>query len=122
LVCHVDEEAAFSGDSVARAVAADALGRSDGPVDAAARARRLGALLEVMAGDRYPAIRHIAWRAARRLGAPADDYDPSAPARDRAAAVDRLRVALETRAVAPDPARVARLRAASPEDDVEIGE
>ena len=37
------------------------------PCAPAAGARRLGALLEVMAADRYPAVRYLAWRGVRRL-------------------------------------------------------
>ena len=89
-------ELVFAGDPVTRAVAADALGRT--PVTAA-RDVRAGALAEVMAGDRYPAVRRIAWRALRRLLAPgaapgtgvAADYNPSADAPVRAASVARLR-------------------------------
>ena len=94
-------EALFGGPPVARAAAADALGRA--PVaDAEARARRCGALLDVMARDRYPAVRYLAWRSLRRLIAPdaspgagfAADYDPSANPAERDAAVGRLRATL----------------------------
>ncbi len=121
-------EALFGGSPVARAVAADALGRSPVP-DAGARARRLGALLEVMAADRYPAIRHLAWRAVRRLAAPdappgsglAADYDPSGPADERRRVVGRLRAALGTAEVPPPAFRTA-LRAETSDRDLEIGE
>src|SRR5262249_9760889 len=108
-----------------RAIAADAVGRSAAPADAGARARRLGALLEVMAGDRYPAVRHLAWRSARRLtrAARADrDYDPSAPPDAPAAALARLAAELGAAAVPPDAGRVAALRARSPAGDLDIGE
>jgi hypothetical protein len=122
-LCHDDvPPALFGGDPIARAVAADALGREAGRADAPARARRLGALLEVMAADRYPAVRQLAWRSARRLGACCADYDPSAEAPVRAAAVARARAALAERAAAPDPARVRELRARAPAFDLEIGE
>jgi hypothetical protein len=119
--------AVFAGDALSRAVAADALGRASAPEARAARARLLGALLEVMAGDRYPAVRQIAWRAARRLGAPnsAAAFDPAAEPAARAAAVDQLRRLLGSGAQAPE---VAALRAGAPEArvedvlDVEIGE
>ena len=69
-----------------------------GPRDAAGSGRvALGPLLAVMAGDRYPAVRHLAWRSLRRLVAPdadpgtglAADYDPSAERRGRAEAAGR---------------------------------
>jgi hypothetical protein len=123
-------EALFGGPPVARAAAADALGRApgaDAPGDV--RARRVGALLDVMAGDRYPAVRHLAWRSLRRLVAPdaspgagfAADYDPSDTAAARAEAVGRLRALLGKAALAPSPA-LAALRAGARDRDLEIGE
>jgi len=120
-------EALFGGAPVARAVAADALGRA--PSDATGRARRVGALLDVMAEDRYPAVRHLAWRGLRRLLAPdalpgggvAADYDPSGDAAGRRRAVAGLRTALGGAAVAPAPALVA-LRRGAADHDLEIGE
>jgi hypothetical protein len=121
-------EALFSGPPVARATAADALGRA--PVaDEGARARRVGALLEVMARDRYPAVRHLAWRSLRRLIVPAAapgadfaaDYDPSAEPAQRTEAVNRLRGALGHSAVAPPPA-LTMLRLGAQDRDLQIGE
>jgi hypothetical protein len=121
-------EALFGGPPVARAAAADALGRA--PVaDADARARRVGALLDVMAHDRYPAVRHLAWRSLRRLVAPdaapgvgfAADYDPSADPVERNDAVGRLRATLHDSAIALPPA-LAALRAGARDRDLEIGE
>jgi hypothetical protein len=110
---------ALSGETVARAVAADALGRapvfSDGE-----RALRAGALLDVMAGDRYPAIRHIAARGLGRLVGPAGDYDPSADAAERARVVARIGAGLGARARAPEGASTLRARAR--DRDLEIGE
>jgi predicted CXXCH cytochrome family protein len=111
-------DALFAGDPITRAVAADALGRAQVPLAAAARAARVGALLAAMTGDAYPAVRHLAWRALERLGVDAPDYDPSADAAARAAVVARL----ATGAVAPAPELVARLRARGHGDDIEIGE
>jgi hypothetical protein len=109
----------FSGETVARAVAADALGRapvfSDGE-----RAQRVGALLEAMAGDRYPAIRHIAARSLGRLVGSGADYDPSADAAARARVVARIGAGLGERARAPEGA--AALRARARDRDLEIGE
>jgi predicted CXXCH cytochrome family protein len=112
--------AVFAGDAIARAVAADALGRASAPEARAARGQLLGDLLEVMAADRYPAVRQIAWRAARRLGAPdgASAFDPAAERAARAAAVDRLRRLLGSGTRPTGAARAA----AAPEADVEIGE
>ena len=121
-------EALFGGPPVARAAAADALGRA--PVaHADARARRVGALLDVMAEDRYPAVRHLAWRSLRRLVAPdalpgvgfAAGYDPSGSPAERNDAVSRLRAALGKSAVAPAPILTA-LRAGARDRDLEIGE
>ncbi len=119
------QEAALGGEAVARAVAADALGRA--PVTSPAQRRaRLGVLLQVLATDRYPAVREIAWRAFRRLAAGdltaelagRAAYDPGAPAAARTLASLRLRNALlgaATPRPPPAPARVA-------EQDLEIGE
>jgi predicted CXXCH cytochrome family protein len=110
---------ARGGEPVMRAVAADALGRA--PAFAPdERPRRAGVLLEVMAGDHYPAIRQLAWRGLRRLLGPngAAGYDPNADAPDRARAVARLRAALGA-AVARPPAVP---RAVGADRDLEIGE
>ena len=123
-------EALFGGPPVARAVAADALGRAPGAdAHADVRARRVGALLDVMAQDRYPAVRHLAWRSLRRLVAPdaspgagfAADYDPSAMPAARDDAVGRLRAALGDSALTPSPA-LAGLRAGARDRGLEIGE
>jgi predicted CXXCH cytochrome family protein len=112
-------ESVFAGDPVTRAVSADAIGRA--PLAAGGDTRaRLGALLAVMADDRYPAVRHIAWRGLRRLPGPggsplAADYDPSGTSAARTAVVARVRVELGIRAAARDRGR-ARDR------DLEIGE
>jgi hypothetical protein len=121
-------EALFGGPPVARATAADALGRAPASDDAA-RARRVGALLDVMAQDGYPAVRHLAWRSLRRLVAPdadpgsglAADYDPSASPAERNTAVGRLRTTLGDSVVAPPPTLTA-LRAGASDRDLEIGE
>jgi predicted CXXCH cytochrome family protein len=120
--CHVGNpsaalEAVVDGDPVTRAISADALGRA--PVRAGASARdRSAALLGTMAEDRYPAVRHIAWRALRRLpgqAALAADYDPSGTAAARAAVVARVRAAL---AIASPSGPRPRPR----DHDLEIGE
>jgi predicted CXXCH cytochrome family protein len=117
------EEALFAGDSLTRAVAADALGRAQVPLAPAARAARTGALLEAMTSDAYPAVRHLAWRALGRLGVvDARDYDPSAEGPARLAVVTRARERLGAESTRPTPERVARLRARARVDAVEIGE
>ncbi len=54
----------FGGDPIERAIAAAALGRDDAP---ARREERLGWLLDALAEDRYPAVRHIARRSLLQL-------------------------------------------------------
>jgi predicted CXXCH cytochrome family protein len=127
-------QAIFEGEPLARAVAADAFGRAPflaggegAPTD---RAFRLGILLDVMAQDRYPAVRHLAWRSLRRLVAPgappggglAARYDPSDPPVDRARAVTRLREALGTASRDPTPAELAARFDATRDQSLEIGE
>ena len=64
-----------------------------------------GRLLEAMVDDRYPAVRHLAWRSLRRLTAPgaapgaglAADYDPSADAAARLRVVTRRAARAGTR-------------------------
>jgi hypothetical protein len=135
-LCHVDGvpgaragtgavTAAFAGDPLARAVAADALGRAPA-FEPSLRARRLGTLLALMVDDRYPAVRHIAWRSLRRLIAPgaapgaglAGDYDPSAGTAARAEVAARVRHALGAQVA--DGERPATTRSA--DADLEIGE
>ena len=121
-------EALFGGPPVARATAADALGRAP-CADADARARRAGALLDVMVQDRYPAVRHLAWRSLRRLVAPdaapgagfAADYDASAEPARRTEAAGRLRAALGHSAIAPPPA-LTLLRESARDHDLQMGE
>ena len=72
--------------------------------------------------DRYPAVRHIAWRSLRRLVTVAGAYDASAEKRQRSAAVARLRAELGPAAVTPGAAAVAALRARATDRDLEIGE
>jgi hypothetical protein len=104
-------------------VSADALGREQVPLDPAARAARVGALLEAMADDAYPAVRHLASRGLRRLGVDdARDYDPSADARARRAIVERVSARLGRGESTPLPEIVARLRARALGEDVDIGE
>jgi hypothetical protein len=114
----------LQGDPVTKAVAADALGRT--PVlSADDRKRTVGALLNAMAFDRYPAVRHIAWRSLRRVVASDADaaaFDPSADAATRLADVRRIWSGLRGSAVAADPAVVFQAPSAAPGGDVEIGE
>lgn len=121
-------EAIRSGEAVARAVAADALGRISAGA-AGGRTLRLGLLLEALASDRYPAVREIAWRAFRRLAVdPATaelvrraGYDPGGAAAERMLAIRKLRSeipGLESSRPALVPALAGRL----PDEDLEIGE
>ncbi|MEP6653892.1 MAG: hypothetical protein ABJA82_11060, partial [Myxococcales bacterium] len=123
----------FAGDPVARALAADAIGRAPWPADLA-RAReaagtRTAALLEVAASDRYPAVRHLAARALDRIltarGSPAAvearRFDATAPEVDRRRIVGAIREQLHTNG-ARDPARIAQLRKVARTADIDIGE
>ena len=123
--------AALAGNPIERAVAADALGAPDAPeASAPERAARLGVLLDVMRSDPYPAVRAIAWRAARRLaGAPdAPDapwarYVPESRSAERARAADAIARALPAGAVRPlDPSRADALRADARALAIDIGE
>lgn len=109
-------------------MAADALGRVS-PGLAGGRPLRLGRLLETLAGDRYPAVREIAWRSFRRLTADpstaelvrAAGYDPAAPEDERRRALSRLLTAIPgLPPPAPDAARTLAGRLA--DQDLEIGE
>jgi len=139
-LCHVDGapggrggagplRALFAAEPVGRAVAADALGRAPWFAPAE-RARRVGALLAAMETDRYPAVRHLAWRSLRRLIAPAAppgsgaaaDYDPSADSAARARVVGRLRRELGAAVPDPDASTRAALAAGAPDQTLEIGE
>jgi hypothetical protein len=120
-------DAVLAGDPITRAVSADALGRApvgvDGALDGEARGARYQRLLEAMASDGYPAVRHIAARALARRGvAGAADYDPSAEAPARAAVVERLRASLGVVEREPERQAAARLRARAGTEDIEIGE
>lgn len=114
------ERQLFAGDPIARALAADALGRAR---SRAARARRVALLLDVMERDPYPAIRHFALRSARRLleGDPTlERFVPEIPAAQRSAQLEPLR----SRFSLPPQldARIQALRAQSRHLDIEIGE
>ncbi|HEY5090433.1 MAG TPA: hypothetical protein VIK30_10710, partial [Polyangia bacterium] len=123
-------EAILGGEPVARAVAADAFGRAAPPITGDDRARRLGILLDVMAHDHTPAVRHLAWRSLRRFAAPgappgsglAAGYDPSGTPADRARVVTGLRATLGSAATEPARAELAARRDPSLDRDLEIGE
>jgi predicted CXXCH cytochrome family protein len=117
----------LSGDPIERAVAADALGRTRAPAGPPALAVRTGLLLDAMANDGYPAVRHLAARALGRLvpSSPAlAAYDPNDDrSAARFAAVERVRASLPPPSVmAPDPARARRLREAATAVAIDIGE
>jgi hypothetical protein len=119
----------FAADALGRAVAADALGRAP-PSGGEERERRVGALLTSMEHDRYPAVRHLAWRGLRRLIAPGAapdaglgaDYDPSADGPVRRAAVERVRQALGPAVRDPGGGARAALDAIATGPELEIGE
>lgn len=125
LLCHLDwgerwgTRALFGGDPIERAVVAAAWGRST--VVGEERAR--GLLLEAMASDPYPAVRRIAFRALRERIADAPEwihFDPTGDERTRRAQV--ATIASGTAHEAPDPARVAALRALAETQAIAIGE
>ena len=139
-LCHVDGAAGqtkaaypmlsiFTSDPLGRAVAADALGRAPS-FGADERARRVGALLDDMLEEDYPAVRHIAWRSLRRLLAPgaapgegvAADFDPSADGGERLAIVTRLRRALGDAARAPSVRETYARTMVPSKPQLEIGE
>jgi hypothetical protein len=128
-------DALRAGDPVARAVAADAIGRAPWPAVQAARDRarncRIAALLESMANDRYPAIRHLAARGLASLLADRDpvasaharQYDATALLSDRVTLLSSLRKLLSVPdASAADVDRISLLRAGSRQVDIDIGE
>ncbi len=149
-------DALFAGDPIARAVAAEALGTApfaalpdagsggglgSDPVTTASvsalRATREAALLDAMAADRYPAVRHLAARALARLleagrapaRALATAFDATAPAARRAGILAALREQLTVTDAAPfedfEPGSAAgpgRPRPARIVDEIEIGE
>jgi hypothetical protein len=117
--------ALFAGDPVARALAADALGR------AGATAGRMAALLEAMSGDRYPAVRRLAARAlVGLLAAPhpeaaeaARSFDATAPRSERQRRIASIEALLpQLVRAAPAPTEIAALRARARLVDIDIGE
>jgi hypothetical protein len=134
-------DALFAGDPIARALAAEALGRAplrtglDGGLSQEdVRAGPVRLLLESIEGDRYPAVRHLAARALARLldgvspaGAVAarhDDATGPADARDRDLAVLARAAEALPRGREPrrDRAGVAALRAEAARAGIDIGE
>ncbi len=121
----------FAGDPVERAVAVDAMARGGTGTASARPGRRLGVLLDVMENETYPAVRRIAWRAARKLvqqhhGAERprwNEYDPTGPEAARKAAARQIAAMLPAGAVEPpDAARTAELRTRASSAAIEIGE
>ncbi len=132
------KDAVFAGDPIARAVAADALGRAPAAVPGpgtdsprAASLARADVLVEAMAGDRYPAVRHLAARALTRVladrgavAALAAGFDATADEAERARILRLIGQALRGPATAGrlEGARLAALRAESVRADIDIGE
>ncbi|MBC8133081.1 MAG: hypothetical protein H7X95_08885 [Deltaproteobacteria bacterium] len=130
-------DAIFAGDPIARALAADAIGRAPAPSQGLANVAevkrvedsRADILLEVMSGDRYPAVRHLAARALERVLAArkspvaleARTFDATGEPHERQDTVERLRkrLLLGRQLVGT---RIAALRAAARKVDVDIGE
>ena len=128
-------DALFAGDPVARALAADAIGRAPWPSGEVERQRaetlRGGELLEAMAGDRYPAVRHLAARALTRLlaGRRPDVarrvlvFDATSDAPDRDRQIMALRNSLSFPISGPvDRVRISALRSLARLADIDIGE
>jgi hypothetical protein len=131
---------AFGGDPIVRALSVDALGQAPWPAARLAREgalrARAAALVEVVAADRYPAVRHLAaralaavfagWPGHDQAAATARTYDATAPAEERAGVVAALRHRLAEAGLngaGPDErARMARLRAEARRVDIDIGE
>jgi hypothetical protein len=119
--------ALFGGDPIERAVAADALGQPGRAAAPETQPTRLGALLDVMANDPYPAVRRIAWRSAQALAdapsAPFARFVATDDAERRASVIAQIEASLpEGAVVRPDPLWVAPLRAAAAEVAIDIGE
>ncbi|HEY4188142.1 MAG TPA: cytochrome c3 family protein [Polyangia bacterium] len=114
-------DALFGGDPIARAVAADALGRAPQSATLASHPvegtpSRVGLLLEAMARDRYPAVRHLAARALGRVLAADHPQVAAAAARFDATgdAVARARPADDRAGVARPAHAPARRRPPGP--------
>jgi predicted CXXCH cytochrome family protein len=130
------EDALFAGDPVARALAADAIGRAPWPsAEGGGRQRpenhRWSVLLAAMAGDRYPAVRHLAARALTRLlygRRPAaarltTAFDATADTSARDSQIAALRDSLSLPVATPsEVGRIAALRARARLADIDIGE
>ncbi len=122
-------ERLLAGDPVGRAVAASALGREDARYAAGYRAQLLGALLDAMGDDPYPAVREIAARSLASVLTqhPAEAllraYQATDARESRLAVLQTVRAALGSDAVSVPPAELrARLRAAAAQTTIEIGE
>jgi hypothetical protein len=120
----------FGGDPIERALAAAALGREED--QSRGRAQRIAWLLNALAHDRYPAVRHIARRSLLALMTP---HDEAATLRLREFNVTelspevRVRETVSIGALLGNPvstplsdARIATLRAGAVQRDIEIGE
>jgi hypothetical protein len=121
----------LAGDPVERAVAAQALGQASARYAAGYEPELLGLLADAALSDAYPAVRSIANRslravltrkhpsAATQLAA----YSSTDPPAARAAALHAATRLLGSAGLQPpEPALVARLRAAASEVAIEIGE
>ena len=87
-----------------------------------ASARVIGLLLDVMENDRYPGVRHLAYRSllARHPELDPQSFVPEWTAVERTLAVERLRDSLVHEAL--DPTALAALRARADDEAIDIGE
>ncbi len=119
----------LAGDPIQRAIAADALGRSEVDATEAAVPARLGLLLDTMQHDGYPAVRAIAWRSLRALlgrkvgPAPAvEAFTATDSSNARARSIAAILARLPPTGVAPPSPELSALRAEQPRTRIFIGE
>jgi predicted CXXCH cytochrome family protein len=109
----------FGGDPIERALAASALERACAPEQ---RAHRLALLLEAMEHDPYPAVRHLALRAARAhlLDPLLGSFVPEQPLAQRSAQLAPLRARFPL--LYQDARNAERLRSEASALAIDIGE
>jgi hypothetical protein len=117
----------FGGDPIERAIAARMLGHVGPPARPELSPNRIGALLEAMDGDPYPAVRTVALRSLKKLvpgrSLPLGRYEPTGLPEERHAAIGAIVAAMPRESVqTPDPVLVANLRAAASHKAIHIGE
>jgi predicted CXXCH cytochrome family protein len=120
----------LAGDPIERAIAADALGRTEASAASAPVQERLGLLLDTLQDDGYPAVRAIAWRSLRSLLA--EHYPQALPKvtaltptdtrEARARSLAAVTAALPQGAVRAPQAELGALRAEAKDPGIFIGE